>query len=90
VFGLFDTICITGIILFTYHKYRKSMQSAIPLDSHGNLIATDDAYPDAADGERGYHVELEETARLTLATRDSVDFEEVNCLRILNSIPSID
>lgn len=84
--GLVDTICITGIILFTYHKYRKSMQSAVPLDGHGNPIVTDDA----ADGELGYHVELDETARLTLDTRGSLELEEVRSLRILYSIPKID
>ena len=27
-----------GIALFTYHKYRKSIDSPVPLDAHGNPI----------------------------------------------------
>lgn len=37
--GVAITIC--GISLFTYHKYRKSMESTVPLDVHGNPIAED-------------------------------------------------
>lgn len=32
---------LTGIALFTYHKYRKSIDSPVPLDAHGNPIAMD-------------------------------------------------
>lgn len=28
----------SGIGLFTYHKYRKSIDSTVPLDAHGNPI----------------------------------------------------
>jgi len=34
--GVAITIC--GIALFTYHKYRKSIDSPVPLDAHGNPI----------------------------------------------------
>ena len=30
-----------GIALFTYHKYRKSIDSPVPLDAHGNPISDD-------------------------------------------------
>ena len=30
-----------GIALFTYHKYRKSIDSKVPLDAHGNPISDD-------------------------------------------------
>jgi len=34
--GVAITIC--GIILFTYHRYRKSIESTLPVDMHGNPI----------------------------------------------------
>ncbi|THH18176.1 hypothetical protein EW146_g2767 [Bondarzewia mesenterica] len=50
--GVAITVCVcltmsfasrgAGISLFTYHKYRKSMDSTVPLDAHGNPISTDD------------------------------------------------
>jgi solute carrier family 35 protein C2 len=63
----------TGIILFTYHKYRRSIESVVPLDSHGNPISN----PGVGDEPRGYYVELEETVRLTSDPRASYDFGEV-------------
>lgn len=30
-----------GIALFTYHKYRKSIDSTVPLDAHGNAVGED-------------------------------------------------
>jgi solute carrier family 35, member C2 len=33
--------CGIGIALFTYHKYRKSINSKMPLDVHGNPIEDD-------------------------------------------------
>ena len=32
----------SGIVLYTYHKYRKSIESPVPLDPHGNPLSTDD------------------------------------------------
>lgn len=29
---------MAGIILFTYHKYLKSIESTVPLDGHGNPV----------------------------------------------------
>ncbi|TFK53861.1 TPT-domain-containing protein [Heliocybe sulcata] len=34
--GVAITVC--GIILFTYHRYRKSIESTLPLDAHGNPV----------------------------------------------------
>ncbi|KAJ3532711.1 hypothetical protein NM688_g7383 [Phlebia brevispora] len=34
--GVGITVC--GISLFTYHKYRRSIDSKLPLDAHGNAI----------------------------------------------------
>jgi len=39
IFGAFVAFC--GIGLFTYHKYRKSIESPIALDEHGNPIEVD-------------------------------------------------
>ncbi|PCH43555.1 TPT-domain-containing protein [Wolfiporia cocos MD-104 SS10] len=38
--GVAITAC--GIGLYTYHKYRKSMESSVPLDAHGNPISEDE------------------------------------------------
>ncbi|KAG6812544.1 hypothetical protein H0H92_002313 [Tricholoma furcatifolium] len=64
----------TGIILFTYHKYRKSIESKVPLDAHGNPIYSEEELP-MGDGN---HIELEESRGLTSSTRAS-DELEVNC-----------
>lgn len=47
-----------GIALFTYHKYRKSIESTVPLDAHGNPIAPEDI--DECDDPSAY-VELDQT-----------------------------
>lgn len=72
--GVSITIC--GIILFTYHKYRRSIESAVPLDGHGNPISTVDGIHDAIDEQLGEFVELGETVHLTSESRVSYDFEE--------------
>ncbi|KAE9408611.1 triose phosphate transporter [Gymnopus androsaceus JB14] len=59
--GVGITIC--GIVLFTYHKYLKSIQSTVPLDGHGNPILEEEMALNADDAE--YSVELDETVRLT-------------------------
>lgn len=53
----------TGICLFTYHKYRKSIDSNVPLDAHGNPIEESENGRDL-DGQ----LELGETAHLTAPT----------------------
>lgn len=70
-----DSICITGIILFTYHKYRKSIESVVPLDGHGNPIPTVDDLSEGSNGHNGHHVELEESVGLRSFSRAGVDFE---------------
>jgi len=72
--GVSITIC--GIILFTYHKYRRSIDSVVPLDSHGNPMSAHDSLREVGDEPRGYYVELEETMRLTSDPRASYDLEE--------------
>lgn len=67
----FDSICITGIILFTYHKYRKSIGSKFPLDAHGNPIVTEE---DMSLGTED-NVELEESRGLTSTPRASDELE---------------
>jgi solute carrier family 35 protein C2 len=41
LFGL-ELSRISGIGLFTHHKYRKSIESTVPLDAHGNPIIEDE------------------------------------------------
>ncbi|KAF8170285.1 triose-phosphate transporter family-domain-containing protein [Mycena galopus ATCC 62051] len=66
--GVAITVC--GIALFTYHKYRKSLETAVSLDAHGNPISIDGA----VDEHTSSYVELDETARLTRAgTQDDDD-----------------
>lgn len=35
-------IAFCGIVLFTYHKYSKSLESTVPVDTHGNPVEEDD------------------------------------------------
>ncbi|KAG6897728.1 hypothetical protein C0992_011938 [Termitomyces sp. T32_za158] len=70
----FDSICIiTGIIVFTYHKYRKSIESEFPLDAHGNSIITDEDM--GTEGGTRY-IELEESRGLTSTSRTSDELED--------------
>ncbi|KAJ7128950.1 triose-phosphate transporter family-domain-containing protein [Mycena crocata] len=66
--GVAITVC--GIALFTYHKYRKSLETAVPLDAHGNPISIEHVENGPADGRTSSHVELDETARLTRGSDD--------------------
>ncbi|KAJ7072553.1 TPT-domain-containing protein [Mycena amicta] len=61
-------ITVSGIGLFTYHKYRKLLETTVPLDAHGNPISIEEL----GDGRTLGHVELDETARLT---RSSDEFD---------------
>ncbi|KAJ8521166.1 hypothetical protein ONZ45_g2083 [Pleurotus djamor] len=65
--GVGITVC--GIGLFTYHKYRKSIESTVPLDAHGNPVAPEDME------DAGYTTALRETE--TLTSQGSEDFEEI-------------
>jgi len=68
--GVGITVC--GIALFTYHKYRKSLDTAVPLDAHGNPISIEHTATGSVDGRTSSHVELDETTRLT---RGSDEFD---------------
>ena len=78
---------VSGIALFTHHKYRKSLDSTVPLDAHGNPILEDDemmALPD----NTGYGARAEETIRLTSTHDGDLDNEidEVRaCTRVSGS-----
>ena len=50
-----------GIALFTYHKYRKSIESTVPLDAHGNPVELDE------DTEGGGYLELHQTDRVNVS-----------------------
>jgi len=71
--GVAVTIC--GITLFTYHKYRKSIESTVPLDDHGYPVTLEDV--DGHD-DGGAYVELDQTDRThasTVRTESEADTE---------------
>ncbi|KAJ2931307.1 hypothetical protein H1R20_g5842, partial [Candolleomyces eurysporus] len=49
-------ITVAGIALFTYHKYRKSIESTVPLDAHGNPISEGDDTLEDTDAEERVHL----------------------------------
>ncbi|CCL99847.1 uncharacterized protein FIBRA_01871 [Fibroporia radiculosa] len=57
--GVAITVC--GIALYTYHKYRKSIDSNVPLDAHGIPIEDDDMLDDSVALQGGLS---DETQRL--------------------------
>lgn len=59
-----------GITLFTYHKYRKSMDSPVPLDAHGNPVSGE------VDEPLGRSDGIEDAEEINLLSR-SDDLEEV-------------
>lgn len=68
-----------GIGLFTYHKYRKSMNSSVPLDVHGNPVTDEDG--DVEDGSllgSGH-----ETTPLVLSSTEQ--FDRVSLLIIFHT-----
>ncbi|KDR75307.1 hypothetical protein GALMADRAFT_249326 [Galerina marginata CBS 339.88] len=73
--GVAITVC--GIGLFTHHKYRKSIDSPVPLDGHGNPITDQgDEGQIFAPSENGGYAQPEETIRLTSAHEDASDLDE--------------
>jgi len=66
--GVGITIC--GIALFTYHKYRKSVYSPVPLDAHGNPVEIE-VIRAGTFSEQGEHVELGENVRFVSDQEDS-------------------
>ena len=65
------TTWVSGIGLFTHHKYRKSIESKVPLDAHGNPIAEVDEI--VGPGDSGGYLYLEERTGLTGAARGEDD-----------------
>lgn len=47
-----------GIALFTYDKYRKTVDSNVALDAHGNVIQLDSEYLSGEGSTCGHDVEL--------------------------------
>jgi len=64
--GVAITTC--GIVLFTYHKYRKSIDSKISLDAHGNPI--EDEFEDNGDNHHLQNIADEERQPLAAAAED--------------------
>lgn len=58
----------TGIVLFTYHKYRKSIDSKVSLDAHGNPI--EDEFEDNGDSHHLQDLADEERQPLAAAAED--------------------
>jgi solute carrier family 35 protein C2 len=63
---------LPGIALFTYHKYRKSIDSPVPLDAHGNPLTDEEAA-----GLRSGALELSETEHLA-ARMSTEEFDRVS------------
>ncbi|PFH52067.1 hypothetical protein AMATHDRAFT_141107 [Amanita thiersii Skay4041] len=83
--GVGITVC--GIGLFTYHKYRKSINSTVPLDAHGNPIQAGASGERDTLNEQGYHIELSETDRFISNDSDGSLNEQVRAARICGSMP---
>lgn len=67
----------SGIALFTFDKYSKSLDSNVPLDAHGNLVTGDVDDVDPTEGEMGPVID-EERVGLTSEADTHGEFEEVN------------
>ncbi|KAH8107821.1 triose-phosphate transporter family-domain-containing protein [Cristinia sonorae] len=72
--GAAITVC--GICLFTYHKYRKSIESTVPLDAHGNPVTVDDALRDDGPYERRSIEEMQPLAEIHPESRHPTDETE--------------
>ncbi|KAF8995468.1 triose-phosphate transporter family-domain-containing protein [Cyathus striatus] len=81
--GVGITVC--GIALFTYHKYKKTMASPIPLDAHGNPVMVDGS--NIRDND-DYHIQLnqEESTPLTMMSRDERHASEVGWLGLCSPL----
>ncbi|GJE95834.1 triose-phosphate transporter family-domain-containing protein [Phanerochaete sordida] len=80
--GVAVTIC--GIALFTYHKYRKSIDSPVPLDAHGNPIGDD-----SVGGEDVHHLQvIADEERQPLAASVEHDDQEPNGSTVLFDLAS--
>ncbi|KAF8629221.1 hypothetical protein AX17_005804 [Amanita inopinata Kibby_2008] len=88
VTGVAITVC--GIALFTYHKYRKTIESTIPLDAHGNPITADvslEKSPDASVlADEDCPIELSETSRFTVKDDGRYSYDQDPESRAGNSV----
>jgi len=78
--GVVITLC--GIVLFTYHKYSKAIESTVPLDAHGNPITYEDEDETTSSAE-GYRTVLRESdlpASRRSSDSDSVDLQNPRIL----------
>jgi hypothetical protein len=69
-----------GIALYTYHKYRKALDSPVPLDAHGNPMEEEPLVGDA-------NLELAETEHL--AARMSMGRSRRDAVRSLCTSPGV-
>ncbi|KXN90131.1 hypothetical protein AN958_04621 [Leucoagaricus sp. SymC.cos] len=74
IVGVAITVC--GIGLFTFHKYRKSLESNVPLDAHGNPVTGEDDDVDYTGEASGRVVAEEERTRLTSEAEIQDEFGE--------------
>lgn len=68
---------VQGIVLFTFDKYSKSLDSNVPLDAHGNPVTGDVDDVDSTEGEMRPVVD-EERVGLTSEAGSQGEFEEVS------------
>ena len=77
--------------MFTYHKYRKSVYSPVPLDAHGNPVAIDLGTRPDTFNEQGDQVELNDVSdqdnghvRYQVGSRsvDSAESQPINYSRM--------
>lgn len=67
--GVAITVC--GIALFTYHKYRKTVDSNVVLDVHGNVIQSIDENLNGEATAYDRDVELTTRLRSLITTQES-------------------
>lgn len=78
---------VQGIGLFTYHKYRKSIDSTVSLDAHGNPIMEDDTRGSLGDAA---YIELSQTERPTYPDGDRrVSYDDEHVSSSANPVQSL-
>lgn len=75
--ALTQPVVVQGIVLFTFDKYSKSLDSNVPLDAHGNPVTGDVDDVDSTEGEMRPVVD-EERVGLTSEAGSQGEFEEVS------------
>lgn len=69
-----------GIVLFTYHKYRKTVDSKVTLDAHGNVIQLNSDNPSGEGSVFGHDVELVAGSYDATPIHPSVSWLKRNCI----------